>query len=225
MPGTVCLTSGGQDSTTCLYWAKQHFTPVLALAFDYGQRHRIELDAAQVICQMANVPLTILPLMILRDLGGTALIGTDVSLSTQSGRGGLPNTFVPGRNLLFLTVAAAFAYQHDIHDLVIGACETDYSGYPDCRAQTMQALAHALHLGMDYAIQIHTPLMHLTKAQSIALAQDVGAFDALGYSHTCYEGQVPPCGHCASCQLRARGFAEFGAPDPLLTRVSTLGRS
>ena len=134
MAGAVCLTSGGQDSTTCLFWAKQRFAPVLALAFDYGQRHRSELAAAQVVCDLAGVPLTVLPLTILRDLGGSALIGSQTVLQASGGRGGLPNTFVPGRNLLFLTVAAAFAYQRDIHDLVIGACETDYSGYPDCRA-------------------------------------------------------------------------------------------
>ena len=101
MPGAVCLTSGGQDSTTCLFWAKQRFDPVLALAFDYGQRHRVELEAAQVVCDLAGVPLTVLPLMILRDLGGSALIGSHTILQTSGGRGGLPNTFVPGRNLLF----------------------------------------------------------------------------------------------------------------------------
>ena len=221
MPGAICLTSGGQDSTTCLFWAKQRFDPVLALAFDYGQRHRIELEAAQMVCDLAGVPLTVLPLMILRDLGGSALIGSQAVLQTSGGRGGLPNTFVPGRNLLFLTVAAAFAYQRDIHDLVIGACETDYSGYPDCREQTMVALAQALHLGMDYPVQIHTPLMHLTKAQTVFLAQEVGAMTALRYSHTCYEGAFPPCGVCPACVLRARGFSEAGVVDPLLERSAT----
>ena len=223
MAGAVCLTSGGQDSTTCLFWAKQHFDPIFALAFDYGQRHRIELEAAQVICDLAGVPLTVLPLMILRDLGGSALIGSQDPIQASGGRDGLPNTFVPGRNLLFLTVAAAFAYQRDIHHLVIGACETDYSGYPDCREQTMLALAQALHLGMDYAVHIHTPLMHLTKAQTVFLAQDVGAMEALRYSHTCYEGCFPPCGVCPACQLRARGFDEAAMADPLLQRAAASG--
>ena len=223
MAGAVCLTSGGQDSTTCLFWAQQRFDPIFALAFDYGQRHRIELEAAQVVCDLAGVPLTVLPLMILRDLGGSALIGSGDTIQASGGRDGLPNTFVPGRNLLFLTVAAAFAYQRDIHHLVIGACETDYSGYPDCREQTMLALATALHLGMDYAVHIHTPLMHLTKAQTVVLAQNVGAMEALRYSHTCYEGRFPPCGVCPACQLRARGFAEAAVVDPLLQRASTLG--
>jgi 7-cyano-7-deazaguanine synthase len=221
MEGAVCLTSGGQDSTTCLFWARQRFDPVLAVAFDYGQRHRMELQAAQIVCDMAEVPLTILPLDILRQLGGTALIDASQTIRADGARGGLPNTFVPGRNLLFLTVAAAFAYQHEIVHLVIGACQTDYSGYPDCREQTMQAMEQALTLGMDYTLHIHTPLMHLTKSQVIRLAQAVGALEALAYSHTCYEGIFPPCGQCPACQLRARGFAEAGMVDPLLTRAAT----
>ena len=221
MAGAVCLTSGGQDSTTCLYWSKAHFSPLLAVAFDYGQRHRLELEAAQKICHLAQVPLRILRLDILQQLGGTALIGKEATIQEQGGRHGLPNTFVPGRNLLFLTVAAAFAYQHQIKHLVIGACQTDYSGYPDCRETTMHAMEQSLYSGLDYPIQIHTPLMHLTKAQSVALAQQVGAFEILAYSHTCYEGIFPPCGTCPACQLRARGFAEAGMRDPLLIRAET----
>jgi 7-cyano-7-deazaguanine synthase len=221
MPGAVCLTSGGQDSTTCLYWAKQRFEPVLAVVFDYGQRHRLELEAARTVCEMAGVPLTVLRLDILRQLGGNALIDTSQAIRPHGGRGELPNTFVPGRNLLFLTAAAAFAYQHEIIHLVIGVCQTDYSGYPDCRQDTMQALQQALKLGMDYPVQIHTPLMHLTKAQTIHLAQEVGAYEAMAYSHTCYEGTFPPCGACPACQLRARGFREAGLADPLLIRAHT----
>jgi 7-cyano-7-deazaguanine synthase len=111
------------------------------------------------------------------------------------------------------------AYQRDIVHLVIGTCQTDYSGYPDCREHTILALQQALNLGMDYPFQIHTPLMHLTKAETVYLAQEVGAFAALGYSHTCYEGAFPPCGVCPACQLRARGFAEAGLIDPLLARA------
>ena len=219
MAGAICLTSGGQDSTTCLFWALQRFTPVSALAFDYGQRHRLELQAAETICTLAGVPLVILPLEIFRHLGGTALLDPGQELRSDGGRGGLPNTFVPGRNLMFLTVAAAFAYQQDVADLVIGTCQTDYSGYPDCREQTMQAMEQALSLGMDFPFRIHTPLMYLTKAQTVALAQDVGAFDAMAYSHTCYAGVFPPCTRCPACQLRARGFAEAGVPDPLMVRA------
>jgi 7-cyano-7-deazaguanine synthase len=219
MAGAVCLTSGGQDSTTCLFWAKQRFAPVLAVAFDYGQRHRIELQAAQTVCNLAGIQLTILPLDILRHLGGSALLDAQQTIQVDGGRGGLPNTFVPGRNLLFLTVAAAFAYQHNITDLIIGTCETDYSGYPDCRAQTMQAMQQALVRGMDTPFRIHTPLMHLSKAQTVRLAQEVGALDAMAYSHTCYEGVFPPCAQCPACWLRARGFAEAAVVDPLLRRA------
>ncbi len=219
MAGAVCLSSGGQDSTTCLYWAKQRFEPLYALAFDYGQRHRRELDAARTVCDMANVPLTVLQLDILRQLGGSPLIGTDGDLRPSGGRRGLSNTFVPGRNLLFLTVAAAFAYQREVQRLVTGTCQTDYSGYPDCRENTMQALEQALTLGLDDTMTIHTPLMHLTKAQTVHLAQEVGALDAIAYSHTCYEGMFPPCQRCPACQLRQRGFAEAGVADPLLTRA------
>ena len=223
MSGAVCLTSGGQDSTTCLFWAKQRFDPIIAVAFDYGQRHRRELEAAQTVCRMAGISLTMLQLDILRQLGGSALIGDSEKLHTQYGPRGLPNTFVPGRNLLFLTVAAAFAYQREFPHLVIGTCQTDYSGYPDCREVTMHAMQQALSLGMDYAIQIHTPLMHLSKAATVVLAREVGAMEAMAYSHTCYEGHFPPCGVCAACQLRARGFAEAGAADPLLTRAGATG--
>lgn len=219
MAGAVCLSSGGQDSTTCLYWARQRFDPVLALAFDYGQRHRLELQAAQAVCDLADVPLTVLTLDILRHLGGAALLDPQQPIQAGGGPGGLPNTFVPGRNLLFLTVAAAFAYQRSMADLIIGACETDYSGYPDCRQHTMHAMERALTLGMGTPLHIHAPLMHLTKAQTVRLAQDVGAFEALAYSHTCYEGTFPPCARCPACQLRARGFAEAGCSDPLLVRA------
>src|SRR5262249_57696721 len=114
MAGAVCLTSGGQDSTTCLFWAQQHFDPIFALAFDYGQRHRIELEAARVICDLAGVPLTVLPLMILRDLGGSALFGNHDAIQSSGERDGLPNTFCPVHNLLFLTCSTAFSYHRPI---------------------------------------------------------------------------------------------------------------
>ena len=219
MDSAVCLTSGGQDSTTCLFWSKRHFDRTLAIAFDYGQRHRVELQAAQVICNLAGVPLDVLKISILAELGGTALLDSTTQIQRESQPHGLPNTFVPGRNLMFLTVAAAYAYKHQVHDLVIGACETDYSGYPDCREATMQAMQHALSLGMDYPVRIHTPLMHLTKAQTVQLAIELHAMEAMAFSHTCYEGLCPPCGNCPACLLRARGFKEAGVRDPLIQRL------
>ncbi len=218
-PSAVVLLSGGQDSTTCLYWAKQRFTQIYALTFDYGQRHRIELDAARTIAQMAGVAQhRILRITELEQLGGSALL-TDMPIQETGGRGGLPNTFVPGRNLLFLVLAAAWAYQLECHHLVGGMCQTDYSGYPDCRRATIDALEQAIRLGMEWDITIHTPLMDLTKAESVRLAMAVGAMEALAYSHTCYEGQFPPCGTCPACRLRARGFEEAGVEDPLLARA------
>ncbi|GBC92189.1 7-cyano-7-deazaguanine synthase [bacterium HR15] len=218
-PSAVVLLSGGQDSTTCLYWAKKRFDRLYALTFDYGQRHRIELDAAHTIARMAGVAEhRILRMSELEELGGSALL-SDAPIQETSGRGNLPNTFVPGRNLLFLTLAAAWAYQLECHDLVGGMCQTDYSGYPDCRRATIDALEEAIRLGMEWEIRIHTPLMFLTKAQSVKLAAEVGAMDALAYSHTCYEGRFPPCGICPACRLRAKGFEEAGVEDPLLIRA------
>ncbi|HSQ41419.1 MAG TPA: 7-cyano-7-deazaguanine synthase QueC [Fibrobacteraceae bacterium] len=217
-----CLVvfSGGQDSTTCLYWAKKKFAQVCAVTFDYGQRHRVELEAASKICQLAKVSQTVLPVDTFRALGGNTL--TDpVRTPAGMGPGNLPDTFVPGRNLVFLTFAAALAWQKGISDLVTGVCQTDYSGYPDCRENTMRALEDSISLGMDRHFRIHTPLMFLTKKESVLLACGLGALDALAWSHTCYNGEFPPCGHCPACLLRAKGFAEAGVPDPLVERART----
>lgn len=222
--GAIVVLSGGQDSTTCLAWARQRFAWLYAITFDYGQRHRVELDAARTIAEKAGVTRhEIIPVSSLPALGGTAMLADSAPargqvVGDESDRG-LPNTFVPGRNLVFLTLAAAWAYQLEVTDMVTGVCQTDYSGYPDCRETTMQALQVAIRAGMEHDIIIHTPLMHLTKAESVRLAVEVGALDLLAHSHTCYNGQVPPCGACPACQLRAKGFAEAGIADPLLVRL------
>jgi 7-cyano-7-deazaguanine synthase len=146
-----------------------------------------------------------------------ALTDPDVDVEPGTVEGtGLPNTFVPGRNLIFLTVAAAYAWQRDIGHLVTGVAEADYSGYPDCRQKTIDALQVALRLGMESEIEIHTPLMHLSKQQTVELARDLGALPAMAMTHTCYNGERPPCGVCPACVLRAKGFAEAGVGDPLL---------
>ena len=217
----LVVLSGGQDSTTCLYWALGRFGAgnVEAVTFDYGQRHRVELDCARKIAALAGVRQTVLPIDTFAAIGGNAL--TDAGIAPEEGvrdDDALPNTFVPGRNLVFLTFAAAFAYTRGARHLVTGVAQTDYSGYPDCRENTLKALEVALRLGMDSRVELHTPLMYLSKAETVTLAQQVGALDALAWSHTCYNGEVPPCGHCASCELRARGFAEAGMPDPLVER-------
>jgi 7-cyano-7-deazaguanine synthase len=215
----LVVLSGGQDSTTCLYWAIKRFgiEDVSTVTFDYGQRHRIELECAARIAEQAGVSSTILPIDTFAALGGDAL--TDDAVSVEEGvdaATGLPNTFVPGRNIVFLTFAAAMAYQKGIGNLVTGVAQTDYSGYPDCREGTITSLQHTLRLGMEYDVTIHTPLMHLSKRETVQLARDLGALPAMALTHTCYNGERPPCGACPACELRAKGFAEAGVEDPLL---------
>lgn len=213
----LVVLSGGQDSTTCLWWAIDRFgrENVETLTFDYGQRHRVELDAAARVAAHAGVTGRVLPIDTFAALGGNAL--TDDSLAVDAGAGDeLPATFVPGRNLVFLTFAAAYAWPRGIQDLVTGVAQTDYSGYPDCRQETIDSLANTLALGMERSFRIHTPLMNRSKKETVLLAESLGALEAMALTHTCYQGQRPPCGHCEACRLRARGFAEAGIADPLL---------
>lgn len=220
MSACLVLCSGGQDSTTCLVWARSRYDKLYTVAFDYGQRHRVELDAAKTVAAMAGVTEhRVLGVEALATLGGNSLTSDSISVDEEAPSEGLPNSFVPGRNLLFLTLAAAWAYQLGVSDLVTGVCQTDYSGYPDCRESTMEALQAALRAGMDHPFTIHTPLMHLTKAETVHLCQDLGGMELLAHSHTCYNGEVPPCGHCPACTLRAKGFAEAGIIDPLISRL------
>ncbi len=217
MSAALVVLSGGQDSTTCLAWAKNRFTTVDAITFDYGQRHRVELACAAEVARRAGVRQhRVLSVDSLKQLGGNTLTGDTGAVLGETGQGGLPNTFVPGRNLLFMTLAAAWAWQLGTRDLITGVCQTDYSGYPDCRADTMAALQQALRLGLELEVTIHTPLMHLSKADSVRLAQAEGGLELLAWTHTCYAGAVPPCGVCPACLLRAKGFAEAGLADPLL---------
>ncbi len=214
--GLVVL-SGGQDSTTCLYWAIDRFgrDKVHTITFDYGQRHRVELACAAKVAAHAGVSNVCLPIDTFNALGGDALTDADIEVSSAESSG-LPNTFVPGRNIIFLTFAAAYAYQRDIRHLVTGVAQTDYSGYPDCREATIEALEETLRLGMEYDLTIHTPLMHLSKKQTVEMARDLGGLDAMALTHTCYNGKRPPCGQCPACKLRANGFAEARVEDPLL---------
>ena len=201
----LVLLSGGQDSTTCLYWAIRKFGEgqVTAMSFDYGQRHRIELDCALSIAADAGVDYVCLPINTFSALGGDALTESSIDVDNEiNDETGLPNTFVPGRNLVFLTYAAAYAWQHDIDNLVTGVAQTDYSGYPDCRQETMEALQQALRLGMESQVIIHAPLMHRSKKETVELAAELGAMDAMALTHTCYNGARPPCGECPA-ELRA----------------------
>ncbi len=219
MSKALVVLSGGQDSTTCLYWAIKEFgrDNVSSLSFDYGQRHKIELNAAKKVAEIAAIANEILPIDTFTVLGGNALTD-DIEVAEDAAEKTLPNTFVPGRNLIFLTFAAAYAYQRDIKHLITGVTQTDYSGYPDCRENTLSSLEQTLRLGMEYDITLHTPLMNLSKADSVSLAEKLGAMDAMAYTHTCYNGEQPPCGHCQACILRAKGFAEAGRADPLVER-------
>ena len=212
----VVVFSGGQDSTTCLAWALAKFSTVECVTIDYGQRHRVELDAAKRICAAVGVRQVQIPCDSFRALGGNSLTGEEAVANGLNPITGLPNTFVPGRNLILLSLAAAYGYQRGMTDIVTGVCQTDYSGYPDCRQDTMTALQAALWAGLEAPVTIHTPLMWLTKAETVVLMRDLGRLDLLALSHTCYNGQVPPCGTCPACLLRAKGFAEAGIPDPLL---------
>lgn len=213
----LVVLSGGQDSTTCLYWALSKFAGALAVTFDYGQRHRIEIDCARRIAERAGIAHRVLPVDSLAALGGNSL--TDSTIAVDRGEaeaGELPNSFVPGRNIVFLTLAAAYAWQLGLRHLVTGVAQTDYSGYPDCRHATIESLQETLRLGMERDFVIHTPLMHLGKKDTVLLAEACGGLEAMALTHTCYNGQRPPCGRCPACVLRARGFAEAGIDDPLL---------
>lgn len=221
----VVLLSGGQDSATCLYWARQEFNVVAAVSVNYGQRHAVELEAAHAIARMAGVPWHLFTLPVLGELADSALVAPARSVSeahelgdAKAEGGTLPASFVPGRNALLLATAAAAAVKHRARHVVTGVCQTDYSGYPDCRREFIDAMERALTLAMPSSagpIEIHTPLMKLTKAETVHLARGLpGCWDALALTVTCYNGQRPGCGSCPSCVLRAKGFAETGWSDP-----------
>jgi len=227
--GALVLFSGGQDSATCLAWALDRFATVETLGFDYGQRHRIELDGRAALRDGMTAlnpaweqrlgPDHTLDLAALGAVSDTALTrDTEIALAAD----GLPNTFVPGRNLLFLTFAAALAYRRGLRHIVGGMCETDYSGYPDCRDDTIKALQVALNLGMDRRFVLHTPLMWIDKAATWRLADNLGGQALIDLiveaSHTCYLGERGArhawgygCGACPACVLRAKGFSQFTA--------------
>ena len=216
----LVLFSGGQDSTICLFWAKREFSEVHAITFDYMQRHCTkELAAADRIAQIAGVEHRVLWIPTIKEIGDSTLVG-EGSVSEKREGTDLPSSFVPGRNIIFLTFAAMWAYKLKINNLVIGASQADFSGYPDCRQDFIYVMNKALWEGMgNRELEIHTPLMNLTKWQEVKLAKTLlGCWEALAYSHTCYEGEFPPCRKCPACLLRAKGFKEAGEVDPLLMR-------
>jgi len=225
--GALVLFSGGQDSTTCLAWALTQFSRVETVGFDYGQRHRAELEArGRVLAAIrARFPQWSsrlgedheLFLDVLKQIGGSALTD-DVKITM--GKDGLPTTFVPGRNVLFLAAAAALGYRRGVADLVGGMCETDYSGYPDCRGRTISAVAEALTLALARPVTIHTPLMAIDKAATWALAERLGGAALVDVIReetvTCYQGDRTHrhawgygCGVCPACDLRAKGYRKY----------------
>jgi 7-cyano-7-deazaguanine synthase len=210
----LVLHSGGQDSTTCLAWAMKKFKKVVLLSFDYRQRHKIELQCAKRIAKRLNLEHEVIKIPLLSALTKNAL--TDSTVTVRAGRKGqLPTTFVDGRNLVFLNTAAIYAKQRGIPNLVTGVCQTDYSGYPDCRDDFIKAAQKTLRLAMEFPFKIYTPLMWLSKAETVTMMERLGGLDLLKYSHTCYEGARPACGTCPACKLRLKGFEVAGVKDPI----------
>ena len=219
----LVLFSGGQDSATCLAWALDRFAHVETLGFDYGQRHRVELDVRDAF--RATLPGARLGpdhLLRLDALGAISETALTREAAIAMGAEGLPNTFVPGRNIVFLTFAAALAYRRGLKHIVAGMCETDYSGYPDCRDDTIKALQVALNLGMERRFVLHTPLMWLNKGDTWRLAETLGGAAlvraVVEHTHTCYLGDRTHrhpwgygCGTCPACDLRAKGWQDYVA--------------
>jgi 7-cyano-7-deazaguanine synthase len=207
----LVLFSGGQDSTTCLFWAKKNFSAVRAIAFNYGQRHQSELEAAKQIAFEAEVDLNVFQIDLLSQLTANSLTNKNIEIEEAKPDNRPPNTLVEGRNMLFLTYAAIFAKSKGIRDLVTGVGQADYSGYPDCRDEFIQSLNETLNLSMDYKFQIHTPLMWKDKSEIWKMSDELGIFDLVRTKTvTCYNG-VPGegCGNCPSCKLRNRGLAKY----------------
>ena len=207
----LVVFSGGQDSTTCLFWAKKHFKEVYALSFLYGQKHIKEVDLAREIARKAEVHFDTMDVSFIGHLGKNSLTDTSIQMDETKPKETYPNTFVPGRNLFFLSIAAVYAREHGIYHLVTGVSQTDFSGYPDCRDSFIRSLNVTLNLAMDEQFVIHTPLMWIDKAETWALADELGVLDLVRHETlTCYNG-IPGdgCGHCPACKLRREGLEKY----------------
>lgn len=212
MKKAVVVFSGGQDSTTCLVQALKEFDEVHAIAFDYGQRHKLEIEVAQQLAKQLGVTAhKVMDVSLLNELAISSLTRDDIPVSHELQANGLPNSFVPGRNILFLTLAGIYAYQIGATTVITGVCETDFSGYPDCRDEFVQAMNQALAKGMDLPLMIRTPLMWLNKAETWALADQLGALDLVRHQTlTCYNGLIGDgCGECPACGLRQAGLKAY----------------
>ena len=212
MSKAVVVFSGGQDSTTCLIQALQQFDEVHGITFDYGQRHREEIEIAQDLgLKLKLASHKIMDVTLLNELAISALTRDSIPVSNELMKNGLPNTFVPGRNILFLTLAGIYAYQLGADTVITGVCETDFSGYPDCRNDFVKAMQAALEQGMDKKLTISTPLMWLDKAETWALADKLESLDLIRHETlTCYNGiKGDGCGTCPACLLRKRGLEDY----------------
>lgn len=207
----LVVFSGGQDSTTCLFWAKKHFKKVYALSFVYGQKHVEEVELARGIADKAEVGFCVMDVSFIGHLGKNSLTDTSIKMDEEKPEDGCPNTFVPGRNLFFMSIAAVYAREHGINHLVTGVSQTDFSGYPDCRDSFIKSLNVTLNLAMDEQFVIHTPLMWIDKAQTWALADELGVLDLIrNETLTCYNGvKGDGCGHCPACKLRREGLEKY----------------
>lgn len=207
----LVVFSGGQDSTTCLFWAKKQFREVHALSFIYGQKHVKEVELARAIAAKAGVHFDVMDVSFIGKLGHNSLTDTTMTMDAEKPADGVPNTFVPGRNLFFLSIAAVYARERGIRHLVTGVSQTDFSGYPDCRDNFIRSLNVTLNLAMEEQFVIHTPLMWIDKAATWALADELGVLDLVrNETLTCYNG-IPGdgCRHCPACKLRREGLEKY----------------
>ena len=207
----VVVFSGGQDSTTCLFWAKKRYKEVIAVSFDYGQKHSLELECAKDICKKYDVEHHIMDLNLLNQLAPNSLTRVDIKVDKKKEEDKLPNSFVDGRNMLFLTFVAVFAKQRGINTIITGVSQSDFSGYPDCRDVFIKSLNVTLNLAMDYQFEVLTPLMWIDKAETWKLADDLGVLDIVkNEAVTCYNGiKGDGCGECPACTLRKNGYLKF----------------
>lgn len=207
----LVVFSGGQDSTTCLFWAMREFKKVYALSFIYGQKHRNEVELARHIAEEAGVEFEVMDVSFIGKLGKNSLTDMSIPMDQEKPADSVPNTFVPGRNLFFLSIAAVYAREKGINHIVTGVSQTDFSGYPDCRDAFIKSLNVTLNLAMDEQFVIHTPLMWIDKAQTWQLADELGVLELIRRETlTCYNGvQGDGCGHCPSCKLRKEGLDKY----------------
>lgn len=216
MKKSLVIFSGGQDSTTCLAWAKNNYQQVEAVSFFYNQKHSIELEKSEKICKILNIKQYFIDINFFSSIVNSALVSNENVNKIHQDNQNLPASFVPNRNALFITISHALAQKIKAQDLIVGTCQTDYSGYPDCRREFIDKIEEALNLGSDSNIKIITPLMFLTKAETFTFAETNNCLDlVLNHSHTCYNGsQVKNdwgfgCGDCPACILRKKGFYDF----------------